>query len=120
MPFASVITVFIPNGPWSLPQASCVDNGGMSCDPSAADGSVAELLARYLHEAGLRHVFGYPGESVIDFMEAARHRGIEVVSAVRETSVAFMAEAAALITGRPGVCMSTLGPGSTALLNGVA
>jgi acetolactate synthase-1/2/3 large subunit len=43
-----------------------------------------------------------------------------VVSAVRETSVAFMAEAAALVTGRPGVCMSTLGPGSTALLNGVA
>jgi acetolactate synthase-1/2/3 large subunit len=92
----------------------------MSSDPSAADGSVAELLARYLHDAGLRHVFGYPGESVIDFMEAARYRGIEVVSAVRETSVAFMAEAAALVTGRPGVCMSTLGPGSTALLNGVA
>jgi len=92
----------------------------MSQDSSAADGSVAELLARYLHDAGLRHVFGYPGESVIDFMAAARHRGIEVVSAVRETSVAFMAEAAALVTGRPGVCMSTLGPGSTALLNGVA
>jgi acetolactate synthase-1/2/3 large subunit len=92
----------------------------MSSDSSAAHGSVAELLARYLHDAGLRHVFGYPGESVIDFMEAARHRGIEVVSAVRETSVAFMAEAAALVTGLPGVCMSTLGPGSTALLNGVA
>jgi len=92
----------------------------MSSDSSAADGSVAELLARYLHDAGLRHVSGYPGESVIDFMEAARHRGIEVVSAVRETSVAFMAEAAALVTGRPGICMSTLGPGSTALLNGVA
>jgi acetolactate synthase I/II/III large subunit len=92
----------------------------MSQDSSAAHGSVAELLARYLHDAGLRHVFGYPGESVIDFMEAARHQGIEVVSAVRETSVAFMAEAAALVTGLPGVCMSTLGPGSTALLNGVA
>jgi acetolactate synthase-1/2/3 large subunit len=92
----------------------------MNQDSSAADGSVAELLARYLHDVGLRHVFGYPGESVIDFMEAARHRGIEVVSAVRETSVAFMAEAAALVTGLPGVCMSTLGPGSTALLNGVA
>ena len=92
----------------------------MSQDSSAAQVSVAELLAGYLHAAGLRHVFGYPGESVIDFMEAARHRGIEVVSAVRETSVAFMAEAAAILTGRPGVCLSTLGPGSTALLNGVA
>ena len=73
-----------------------------------------------MHAAGVRHVFGYPGESVIDFMEAARHRGIEVVSAVREGTAAFMAEAAAMVTGRPGVCLSTLGPGSTAVLNGVA
>ena len=68
----------------------------------------------------MRHVFGYPGESVIDFMEAARHRGIEVVSAVREGTAAFMAEAAAMVTGSPGACLSTLGPGSTAVLNGVA
>src|SRR5580704_4079181 len=110
----------MPNGLWCLPQASCVDNGVMSSDSSAADGSVAELLARYLHDVGLRHVFGYPGESVIDFMEAARHRGIEVVSAVREGTAAFMAEAAAMLTGLPGTCLSTLGPGSTAVLNGVA
>jgi acetolactate synthase-1/2/3 large subunit len=82
--------------------------------------STAALLAGYLHAAGVRHVFGYPGESVIDFMEAARHRGLEMVSAVREGTAAFMAEAAAMATGRPGVCLSTLGPGSTAVLNGVA
>ncbi len=68
----------------------------------------------------MRHIFGYPGESVIDFMEAARHRGIELVSAAREGTAAFMAEAAAMATGLPGVCLSTLGPGSTAMLNGVA
>jgi len=73
-----------------------------------------------VHAAGVRHVFGYPGESVIDFMEAARHRGIEIVSAVREGTAAFMAEAAAMATGRLGVCLSTLGPGSTAVLSGVA
>ncbi len=83
-------------------------------------GSTAALLAAYVHAAGVRYVFGYPGESVIDFMEAARHRGIEVVSAVREGTAAFMAEAAAMVTGLPGVCLSTLGPGSTAVLNGVA
>ncbi len=82
--------------------------------------STAALLAGYVHAAGVRHVFGYPGESVIDFMEAARRQGIAVVSAVREGSAAFMAEAAATATGRPGVCLSTLGPGSTAVLNGVA
>jgi acetolactate synthase-1/2/3 large subunit len=85
-----------------------------------APGSTAALLAGYLHAVGVRHVFGYPGESVIDFMEAARHQGIELVSAVREGTAAFMAEAAAMATGQPGVCLSTLGPGSTAVLNGVA
>jgi acetolactate synthase I/II/III large subunit len=83
-------------------------------------GTTAALLARYLHAAGVRHVFGYPGESVIDFMEAARQHDLGVVSAVREATAAFMAEAAAMATGRPGVCLSTLGPGSTAVLNGVA
>ncbi len=82
--------------------------------------SVAALLAGYVRAAGVRHVFGYPGESVIDFIETSRQIGLEVVSAVREGTAAFMAEAAAMATGRPGACLSTLGPGSTALLNGVA
>ena len=94
--------------------------GSTSPGPERAEESTAARLAGYLHAVGVRHVFGYPGESVIDFMEAARHRGIEVVSAVREGTAAFMAEAAAMVTGRPGVCLSTLGPGSTAVLNGVA
>ena len=95
-------------------------NGAMAQQPESAPESAAALLAGYVHAAGVRHVFGYPGESVIDFMEAARHRGIEIVSAVREGTAAFMAEAAAMATGRPAVCLSTLGPGSTAVLNGVA
>ncbi len=85
-----------------------------------APGSTAALLAGYVRAAGVRHVFGYPGESVIDFIETSRQSGIEVVSAVREGTAAFMAEGAAMATGLPGVCLSTLGPGSTAVLNGVA
>ena len=105
-----------------MAQMSASDPSGeaVSSESGPAPQSTAALLAGYLHAAGVRHVFGYPGESVIDFMEAARHRGIEVVSAVREGTAAFMAEAAAMATGRPGVCLSTLGPGSTAVLNGVA
>src|SRR5439155_18357977 len=95
-------------------------NGAMPQLSGPARETTAALLAGYLHAAGVRHVFGYPGESIIDFMEAARHCGIEVVSAVREGTAAFMAEATAMVTGRPGVCLSTLGPGSTAVLNGVA
>src|SRR5580692_8321644 len=86
------------NGPWWQLHGSCVENGAMEEQP-AAPGSVAELLAWYVHAAGVRHIFGYPGESVIDFMEAARHRGIDLVSAVREGTAAFMAEAAAMATG---------------------
>jgi acetolactate synthase I/II/III large subunit len=82
--------------------------------------TVAALLADYLRQAGVGHVFGYPGESLVDFIEAARTEGPQVVSAVREASAAFMAEGAAMRTGTVGACLSTLGPGSTALLNGVA
>ena len=82
--------------------------------------TVADLLADYLRQAGVTHVFGYPGESLVEFIEAARLEGPEVVSAVREASAAFMAEGAAMRTGTIGACLSTLGPGSTALLNGVA
>src|ERR1700733_4971820 len=82
--------------------------------------SVAALLAGYLPQAGVGHVFGYPGESLVEFIEEARTEGPQVVSAVREASAAFMAEGAAMRTGTVGACLSTLGPGSTALLNGVA
>jgi|SRR5450756_1855143 len=82
--------------------------------------TVATLLADYLRQVRVDHVFGYPGESLVDFLEAARVAGPGVVSAVREASAAFMAEGAAMRTGGIGACLSTLGPGSTALLNGVA
>jgi len=90
----------------------------MRVDPER---TVSTLLADYLGQAGVRHVFGYPGESLVDFIEATRLAGGPlVVSAVREGSAAFMAEGAAMRTGTIGACLSTLGPGSTALLNGVA
>jgi acetolactate synthase I/II/III large subunit len=90
----------------------------MRVDPER---TVATLLADYLGQAGVTHVFGYPGESLVDFIEATRQAGgPRVVSAVREASAAFMAEGAAMRTGTIGACLSTLGPGSTALLNGVA
>jgi acetolactate synthase I/II/III large subunit len=82
--------------------------------------STADLLADYGRAAGVRHAFCYPGESVIEFMEALRAAGAAVMPAVREGTAAFMAQGAAMATGGPGVCLSTLGPGSTAVLNGVA
>jgi acetolactate synthase-1/2/3 large subunit len=82
--------------------------------------STAEVVADSLARSGVRSIFAYPGDPIIELMERARLRGIDVVLARREGSAAFMAEASAMATGLPGVCLSTLGPGSTALVNGVA
>ena len=91
-----------------------------SRDMPSTSTSTAAVVADYIRAAGVRFVFAYPGESIIELMEAARAGGVEVVLGRREGTAAFMAEAAAMATGIPGVCLSTLGPGSTALVNGVA
>ncbi len=82
--------------------------------------STAEVMAESLVAAGVSSIFAYPGDPIIEFMEKSRARGIDVVLARREGTAAFMAEGFAMATGGLGVCLSTLGPGSTALLNGVA
>jgi acetolactate synthase I/II/III large subunit len=82
--------------------------------------STADVVAAALAEAGVRSMFAYPGDPIIDLMEFSRRRGIDVVLARREASAAFMAEASAMASGGIGACLSTLGPGSTALVNGVA
>jgi acetolactate synthase-1/2/3 large subunit len=84
------------------------------------DGSTADVMARALVDAGVPAIFSYPGDPIIEFMERSRQRGIDVVLARREGTAAFMAEAHAMVTGGVGACLSTLGPGSTALINGVA
>ena len=82
--------------------------------------STAHVVAEYLKQAQIPFIFGYPGTSNIELMEGARQRGVETILARREGTAAFMAEAFGMLTGRPGVCISTLGPGSTSLVNGVA
>ena len=77
-------------------------------------------MVRYLKAAGIGHVFGYPGDPNIEFMEAARRAGLQFVLGRREGTAGLMAEAYGFLTGRPGVCMSTLGPGSSNLVNAVA
>jgi acetolactate synthase-1/2/3 large subunit len=82
--------------------------------------STAEVMAEALVAAGISSIFAYPGDPIIELMEKCRARGVDVVLARREATAAFMAEGFAQATGRPGVCLSTLGPGSTALVNGAA
>src|SRR4029078_8248444 len=68
----------------------------------------------------IRHMFGYPGDPNIEFMEHARREGIDFVLARREGTAGLMAEAYGQLTGRPGVCVATLGPGCTNMVNAVA
>ena len=88
---------------------------------SASDtATTADVMARYFRTAGITHIFGLPGGQNIEFMEAARREGLEFILARREGTAALMADAAGQLTGVPGVCMSTLGPGATNMVNGVA
>lgn len=82
--------------------------------------NVSDVMVGYLKAAGIGHVFGYPGDPNIEFMEAARRAGMKFVLGRREGTAGLMAEAYGFLTGRPGVCMSTLGPGSSNLVNAVA
>jgi acetolactate synthase-1/2/3 large subunit len=82
--------------------------------------NVSELIVRYLRAMGVRHVFGYPGDPSVEVLEACRREGLEFVLGRREGTAGLMAEASGMLTGLPGVCLSTLGPGSTNLVNAVA
>ncbi len=82
--------------------------------------NVSELIVRYLCALGVRHVFGYPGDPSVEFLEAARREGLPFVLACREGTAGLMAQATGMLTGLPGVCLSTLGPGASNLVNAVA
>ncbi|MCH8199894.1 MAG: thiamine pyrophosphate-binding protein, partial [Chloroflexi bacterium] len=79
-----------------------------------------ELIVRMLERAGVRWVFGVPSGPVLPLIEALRQStSVDYVLTASETSAGFMAEATGRLTGVPGVCVSTLGPGATNLATGV-
>lgn len=82
--------------------------------------TVADALATCLMEAGVEVVFGLPGGENVEVLDALRRRGIRFVLVHHESSAAFMAAASARLRGRPGVCLTTLGPGATNAVAGVA
>ncbi|UOR12376.1 acetolactate synthase large subunit [Halobacillus amylolyticus] len=81
---------------------------------------VAELFVKCLENEGVEYIFGVPGEENIDLMDALVDSKIEFIVTRHETSAAFMAGTYGKLTGKPGVCLATLGPGATNLLTGVA
>lgn len=80
----------------------------------------AEIIAGALAERGVEYVFGLPGGEIVAFIDACRRSGIRFLLTGHEASAAWMAQVVGQITGVPGVCASTLGPGATNLVTGVA
>ncbi|TML87186.1 MAG: acetolactate synthase large subunit [Actinobacteria bacterium] len=85
-----------------------------------SEGGVARLIVRCLENEGVSHVFGIPGEENIHFVDALSESSIHYVLVRHEQAASFMAEVYGRLTGKAGVCSSTLGPGAINLLLGVA
>ena len=74
---------------------------------------------RQLEEEGVTCLFGLPGEENLHFLEAVRKANLKVVITRHEQAAAFMAATYGRLTGKAGVCFSTLGPGATNLVTGI-
>ena len=80
----------------------------------------AELFVKCLEEEGVDYIFGLPGEENSDFMISLLNSKIKFILTRHEQSAAFMADVYGRLTGKVGVCLSTLGPGATNLTTGIA
>ena len=82
--------------------------------------TVAQRFAHTLKEIGVRYVFGVPSGNMIDYIEAIRKEdGIDFILVGHEATASFMADVYGRLTGIPGVCFATFGPGATNLSTGV-
>jgi acetolactate synthase-1/2/3 large subunit len=79
----------------------------------------AQILVDALEGHGLRHAFGVPGESYLAVLDALADSKIDFTICRQESGAAFMAEAAGKLTGKPGLCFVTRGPGMTNASAGV-
>ncbi len=78
-----------------------------------------DLIVATLKAAGITHGFGIPSGNVLPLMEAMRKADLPFVLTAHEGSASFAADVMGRMTGRPGFCISTLGPGATNLATGV-
>ena len=81
--------------------------------------TIPQYIAGRLYDAGVRYVFGIPGGPSIPYMEAFRNEGIEFILASNEAAAGIMADVTGRLTGIPGLCHATFGPGATNISTGV-
>ena len=82
--------------------------------------TAAEVLVKCLENEGVEYAFGIPGEENLDMLRALEKSSIRVIVVRHEQGAAFMADMYGRLTGKAGVCFSTLGPGATNLITGTA
>ena len=80
----------------------------------------SELLVKCLENEKVKYIFGLPGEENIDIMDALLDSEMRFILTRHEQGAAFMADVYGRLSGKAGVCLSTLGPGATNLMTGVA
>ena len=80
----------------------------------------SDLFVRALENEGIRYIFGIPGEENLDFLESLRSSSIELILTRHEQAAGFMAATYGRLTGKVGVCLSTLGPGATNFVTAAA
>jgi acetolactate synthase-1/2/3 large subunit len=80
----------------------------------------SDLFVAALENEGVDRIFGVPGEENLDVVESIRKSSIELVLTRHEQAAAFMAATYGRLTGRAGVCITTLGPGALNLATGAA
>lgn len=82
--------------------------------------NTADLLVQCLENEDVEYIFGVPGEENLHILEALKNSPIRFITTRHEQGAAFMADVYGRLTGKAGVCLSTLGPGATNLMTGVA
>ena len=80
----------------------------------------SDVLVKALENEGVERIFGVPGEENLDVVESLRGSKIELIVTRHEQAAAFMASTYGRLTGHPGVCLSTLGPGALNFSTGAA
>ena len=78
----------------------------------------SDLLVSTLENEGVERIFSVPGEENLDVVESLRRSSIKLIVTRHEQAAAFMAATQGRLTGRPGVCLATLGPGALNLTTG--
>ncbi|MCF6157358.1 MAG: acetolactate synthase large subunit [wastewater metagenome] len=80
----------------------------------------SDLLVKCLENEGVKYIFGIPGEENLDILNSLLDSHIQFITTRHEQGAAFMANVYGRLTGKAGVCLSTLGPGATNLVTGIA